>query len=79
MAPPEALEFLGHWVGDIHPPLHVSFEDDRGGNRVAAQGTSCENLHAVWDRCLVQERLGMDPLSFARELQTVIADEQCAN
>src|SRR5271168_2644961 len=27
-----ALKFLGHWVGDIHQPLHVSFEDDRGGN-----------------------------------------------
>src|SRR5262249_51986687 len=26
-----ALKFLGHWVGDIHQPLHVSFKDDRGG------------------------------------------------
>jgi S1/P1 nuclease len=25
----ESLKFLGHWVGDIHQPLHVSFEDDR--------------------------------------------------
>ena len=29
----EALKFLSHWVGDIHPPLHVSFEDDRGGKQ----------------------------------------------
>jgi hypothetical protein len=28
----EALKFLGHWVGDVHQPLHVSLEDDRGGN-----------------------------------------------
>jgi hypothetical protein len=28
----ESLKFLGHWVGDIHQPLHVSFDDDRGGN-----------------------------------------------
>jgi S1/P1 Nuclease len=26
-----ALKLLGHWVGDIHQPLHVSFEDDRLG------------------------------------------------
>jgi hypothetical protein len=24
-----ALEFLGHWVGDLHQPLHVSFEGSR--------------------------------------------------
>jgi S1/P1 Nuclease len=29
-----ALESLGHWVGDVHQPLHVSFEDDRGGNSI---------------------------------------------
>jgi hypothetical protein len=59
----EALKFLGHWVGDIHQPLHVSFEDDRGGNSVSAQGSSCDNLHAVWDRCIVEERLGMHPVA----------------
>jgi S1/P1 Nuclease len=26
-----ALKSLGHWVGDIHQPLHVSFLDDKGG------------------------------------------------
>ena len=31
----EALKFLGHWVGDIHQPLHVSFRDDNGGNKIA--------------------------------------------
>jgi hypothetical protein len=24
-----SLKFLGHWVGDLHQPLHVSFQDDR--------------------------------------------------
>ncbi len=33
-----SLKFLGHWVGDVHQPLHVSFEDDRGGNNVKASG-----------------------------------------
>jgi hypothetical protein len=74
----EALKFLGHWVGDIHQPLHVSFEDDRGGNSVNAQGSSCDNLHAVWDRCIVEERLGMHPVALAGELHAGITDEQRA-
>ena len=30
----DAIRFLGHWVGDLHQPLHVSFGDNRGGNSV---------------------------------------------
>jgi hypothetical protein len=37
----EALKYLGHWVGDVHQPLHVSFEDDRGGNEVGVSGGLC--------------------------------------
>jgi S1/P1 Nuclease len=45
----ESLKYLGHWVGDIHQPLHVSFEDDRGGNSVGISGSLCRwNLHAAW-------------------------------
>jgi S1/P1 Nuclease len=74
----EALNFLGHWVGDIHQPLHVSFEDDRGGNSIGTRATSCDSLHAVWDRCLVEERLGMHPVALAAELHAGITDEQRA-
>jgi S1/P1 Nuclease len=72
----KALKFLGHWVGDLHQPLHVSFEDDRGGNRVGTRATSCDSLHAVWDRCIVEERLGMHPIALAGELHADITDEQ---
>jgi S1/P1 Nuclease len=27
----EARKYLGHWIGDVHQPLHVSFRDHRGG------------------------------------------------
>jgi hypothetical protein len=74
----EALKFLGHWVGDVHQPLHVSFEDDRGGNNVGTQGSSCNSLHAVWDRCLVEERIGMHPIPLAGELHADVTDEQRA-
>lgn len=60
-----ALMALGHWIGDIHQPLHVSFADDVGGNNVEISvrgpcGTSSYrpgNLHAVWDNCLLQAGL----------------------
>ena len=52
----QALMFLSHWVGDLHQPLHVSFADDLGGNRVKVKGyETCSNLHSVWDDCLIDE------------------------
>ena len=73
-----ALKFLGHWVGDIHQPLHAASQDDRGGNRILTRGSSCESLHTLWDSCLVEERLGMHPLAIVRELRAGITDEQRA-
>lgn len=57
-----ALMAVGHWIGDIHQPLHVSFSDDRGGNAIAARlsgkcGSSTyrvKELHGVWDNCLLE-------------------------
>src|SRR4051794_2226561 len=55
-----ALKFLGHWVGDIHQPLHVSFESDRGGNEILVNGECHGKLHATWDTCLVLKSVGED-------------------
>lgn len=60
-----ALMAVGHWIGDIHQPLHVSFADDKGGNDINASvpdgcGTSTYRpgkLHAVWDGCLLEAGL----------------------
>src|SRR5262249_4164491 len=54
----QSLKFLGHWVGDVHQPLHVSFEDDRGGNEVSVTGECNGNLHSTWDSCLVKAAVG---------------------
>jgi hypothetical protein len=56
-----ALKSLGHWVGDIHQPLHVSFGDDRGGNNISVSGQCSGNLHATWDNCLVLYVSGRTP------------------
>jgi hypothetical protein len=73
-----ALKFLGHWVGHIHQPLRAASQDDRGGNHVRTQGRSCESLHTFWDSCIVEERLGMHPLTIVPQLQAGITDEQRA-
>ena len=51
-----ALVYLGHWLGDIHQPLHSSFADDRGGNEVNARGLCTSSLHSTWDTCILQTR-----------------------
>lgn len=68
----KALKYLGHWVGDIHQPLHVSFKDDRGGNEIRKQGlcgAHIDNLHAVWDTCIIEQKLGKDIRRIAHELR----------
>jgi len=68
-----ALKFLGHWVGDVHQPLHVSFEDDRGGNGVLVTGEcGTSNLHSAWDTCLVLKAVGEDANEDATELLNTI-------
>lgn len=50
----EALGFLGHFMGDIHQPMHVSYADDRGGNRTKVYYDGDRtNLHALWDNKIV--------------------------
>lgn len=46
----EALRFLVHLVGDMHQPLHVGDQADRGGNdrHLILNGRET-NLHSVWD------------------------------
>lgn len=53
---PCALEFLTHFMGDIHQPLHVSFAYDRGGNSVQVMFfTTRTNLHECWDTKMIQK------------------------
>ena len=58
----EALFFLGHWVGDVHQPLHVSFSDDRGGNNTQVNGGFYEaaHMHGVWDSGIVAKVVGTE-------------------
>ncbi len=66
---------LGHWVGDIHQPMHVGFRDDRGGNRIGERGTSCNSLHSVWDTCILTKSMSDDALLIATELSAEISPD----
>ena len=73
----DALKYLGHWVGDVHQPLHVSFQDDRGGNGVGVTGgLRGGNLHGVWDSCIIERGLGTDTTVVANQLRASITDQQ---
>lgn len=73
----QALMFLGHWLGDIHQPLHVSYADDLGGNRrkiTATQG-QCNNLHWLWDSCLLGARLTKQTKQTKQNSSTVLLNK----
>lgn len=72
-----ALQFLLHFVGDEHQPLHSSDEQDRGGNdkKVSATGITAGNLHSYWDTAFVQ-RLGTDISQVASNLIAHISNAQ---
>jgi hypothetical protein len=50
----QALLLVGHFVGDVHQPLHVSYANDRGGTRrkVIFSGKVI-SLHRLWDSQLL--------------------------
>lgn len=55
----QALMFLGHWLGDIHQPLHISYASDWGGNKIkisAKSNVRCKTLHWYWDDCVLSRQ-----------------------
>ncbi len=68
------LKSLGHWVGDIHQPFHVSFEDDKGGTLVTASGHCTANLHLAWDFCIIEQIFGPNEDTTASQLEAEITE-----
>ena len=54
-----ALAFVAHFVGDVHQPLHVGENHDKGGNEVTVRyGLGMPgNLHAIWDTALAERAI----------------------
>jgi hypothetical protein len=81
-----ALKFLLHLVGDVHQPLHVTDDMDRGGNGKLAMVSGGEPapLHFHWDTTFV-ERIGtaagvrgIEPRTIARLLRKPDAREKAS-
>jgi hypothetical protein len=68
------LKSLGHWVADIHQPLHVSFEDDKGANMIEATGLCATSLHLAWDMCIIEKKIGSDETAVAAALEREVTD-----
>ena len=52
----QALDFVVHFVGDVHQPLHASSGHDAGGNnyQVRWHGRG-SNLHRIWDSLMLDD------------------------
>jgi len=71
---PCALEFLVHYVGDVHQPLHVGYGDDKGGNTVQVTFYGeATNLHKVWDDNMIWRWEGNNDWSWgAQQLEALM-------
>ena len=52
----EAMWFIGHFVGDIHQPMHVGYPEDLGGNRhyLEFENGKRTNMHKLWDGQIIE-------------------------
>lgn len=67
-----ALKLLGHFVGDIHQPLHVAYADDHGGLREVRFDGGYESLHYLWDGGFLGS-LGRDWRPDGKRLQRAVS------
>ena len=74
----QALRFLTHFVEDMHQPLHVGDQHDRGGNDAQVQFFGHgSNLHRVWDSGLL-ERAYIDDLALLKEITVLAGSAEAA-
>ncbi|HEY2584453.1 MAG TPA: S1/P1 nuclease, partial [Tepidisphaeraceae bacterium] len=79
----EALKFLGHFVGDLHQPLHCAERNkDKGGNGRLVfflDQPRAVNLHTVWDTTILLRRKGATRIAdYADRLNSQITPEQAS-
>ena len=50
------LKLLIHLIGDLHQPMHIGLQEDKGGNDIKLQWFYKDtNLHRVWDSEMIDE------------------------
>jgi hypothetical protein len=67
-----ALGFVLHLVADLHQPLHVGRQEDRGGNGVTVRFAGEETtLHRLWDGGLLRSAQ-LRPADYRRTLEPLV-------
>jgi S1/P1 Nuclease len=74
----QALLLLGHFVGDIHQPMHVSYQFDRGGNRQMVTWINNEklSLHELWDNDIIDCKSKLSWHKLTHQLYAEITQQQ---
>ena len=73
-----ALLFLVHLVEDVHNPLHVGDNRDRGGNLTQVQfAGGATNLHRLWDSGMIEEH-SRDERAWTESVERLITPEAAA-
>jgi hypothetical protein len=70
-----ALLFLVHLIEDVHQPVHVGDNHDRGGNdtQIQFEGRG-SNLHRLWDSQII-DKAGHDERAWVGRLQPLLTPE----
>lgn len=69
------LKMLIHLIGDLHQPLHVGLEEDKGGNDIKVQWQFKDtNLHSVWDSKMIDD-FGMSYTELAGNAKYLTKEE----
>jgi hypothetical protein len=70
-----ALRFLVHLVEDLHMPMHVGDNSDKGGNRTQIRFfEDGSNMHRLWDSDMI-ERVSKDEAAWIADLGKVDTPE----
>lgn len=69
------LKLLIHFIGDLHQPMHVGLEEDKGGNDFKVQWFYKDtNLHSVWDSKMIDD-YGMTYSELAKNAEVLTKDQ----
>ena len=73
-----ALLFFIHFVEDVHQPLHVGDNRDKGGNETQVQYfNEGVNLHRLWDSTMLDEA-SRDEREWVRKIEPLLTPENVA-
>jgi hypothetical protein len=69
------LKLLIHFIGDLHQPMHVGLEEDKGGNDFKVQWFYKDtNLHSIWDSKMIND-YGMTYSELAKNADVLTKDQ----